>query len=70
MPDPVLNCASGACCHPASSQQMTATVKKLCELGCSDEVASDLAHNMLAAGVVLFPAHLAKAIGDFVLDRT
>lgn len=69
-PDPVLNCASGACCHPGSPEQLAAMVKTLCGNGCPEEHAGPLAKNMLASGTVLFPAHLAAALGDFVLNRT
>lgn len=70
MPDyPVLNCAAGVCCHPGSPQQLASTVKALCAHGCPNEFAGTLAKNLLEGGVVLFPATLAKAIGDFAHDR-
>lgn len=68
--NPILNCASGVCCHPGAPPQLAATVKTLCECGCPDELAGALAKSLLDHDVVLFPAHLAKAIGDFAHDRT
>lgn len=65
----VLNCASGVCCG-AGPKQMASAVSILCAHGCPDELAGTLAKNLLEGGVVLFPAALAKAIGDFAHNRT
>jgi len=69
--NPVLNCAADVCCHPQSPQAMVATIKIMTEqLGMSEKEARMYASRMRKQGIVLFPAALAKAIGDFAFDRT